>query len=425
MKRKGFSHLPEPDGVNDNQATPGRYSGGNGCTQALITGLTSLQGNMTGQCVDGSAGMWPGFIKLEIPDKGNRYLIVGGAAEEIFPLLNEKGVACSQGLRITKQYPPPPPGKPEFISSAEMMRTCNNASEYVKMWSENYMRHGAPWGGRCNLVVDPTMGYCLEGANFVYGDPSNHTIHGPMYDQVFASANFYISKRLKVIAEAGIGAGYNRAKRLWELLIDRQYDSTVMQPRLGGISLSYFMACLRDHGNVKPEDGRLSTYISEERGDSALCCHGLWEYTSNAFIGVARPDHTDLFSCEWMTSSQPCISPFLPIYIGVNKIPKALGTTEAYELFEKLRAAVEYHPEYHEEITRHWSVFEIQAIEESFLLENEAAPLVDKGKVTEAKELLTVFVQKKCDQSMADCEKMLEFLSGLPILGKGAKEKLE
>jgi dipeptidase len=178
------------------------------------------------------------------------------------------------------------------------------------------------------------------------------------------------------------------------------------------------MSCLRDHGNVKPEAGRLSSYIAEERGDSALCIHGLWEYTSNAFIGVARPDHTDLFSCEWMTSSQPCISPFLPIYIGVNKIPKALGTTEAYELFEKLRADVEYHPEYREEITRYWSVFEIQTIEESYLVEKEATPLADNGKIEEARELLTSFVQKKCDEAMTNCQKMLEYLGKLPLIGK-------
>jgi hypothetical protein len=424
MNKKGFLPPQKPDGVNKNQTTSSGLPGGSGCTQALITGLTSLQGNMTGQCVDGSAGLWPGFIKLEIPAKGNRYLTVGGMAEEIFPLLNEKGIACSQGLRITR-YPPSPPGKPGFISSGEMMRTCNNAPEFVKMWADNYMKHGAPWGGRCNLVVDPKVGYCLEGANFVYDDPANYVVHGPMYDQVFASANFYISRRLKMLAESGIGAGYARAKRLWELLVDRQYDATVMQPKMGGISLSYFMKCLRDHGNVKPEDGRLSSYISEERGDSALCCHGLWEYTSNAFIGVALLDHTDLLSCEWITSSQPCISPFLPVYIGVNKIPKALSTTEAYVLFEKLRGAVEYHPEYREDITRYWSVFEIQAIEESHLLERAAAALADKGKVAEARELLTVFVQKKCDESMASCEKMLNVLGSLPILGRGTKASLE
>jgi len=392
---------------------------GSGCTQALITGLTSLQGNMTGQCVDGQAGMWPGFIKL-YEGKGNRYLTVGGGGEEVFPLLNEKGIACSQGLRITR-FPPLPPGKTGFISAGTIMQVCNSAEDYVKMWTENYTRHGSPWGGRCNLVVDPKVGYCVEGANFVYDDPANHTIHGPMYDQIFASANFYISKRLKVLAEAGIGVGYNRAKRMWQLLVDRQYDSSVMQPRNGGISLTYFMKCLRDHGNVKPEDGRLSAYVAEERGDSALCCHGLKDYTSNAFIGVSRPDHTDLFSCEWITSSQPCISPFLPIYIGVNRIPKALDTTDAYELFEKLRAAVEIHPEYRDKVTRRWSVFEIQAIEESCLLEKAAITLIEKRQTTEVREMLTVFVQKKCDEAMAICEKILEFLNNLPVLDTVAK----
>ena len=131
-----------------------------------------------------------------------------------------------------------------------------------------------------------------------------------MTDQVFASANFFISKRLKARAEAGIGSGYNRAKRLWELLIDRQYDCITMQPSLpsqddgtmpasyhgGGITLSYFMKCLRDYGNVTPEEGRLSCYLAEERGHVALCAHGVFEYTTNAFFGVARPDHTNLFS---------------------------------------------------------------------------------------------------------------------------------
>jgi hypothetical protein len=33
---------------------------------------------------------------------------------------------------------------------------------------------------------------------------------------------------------------------------------------------------------------------------------------------------------------------------------------------------------------------------------------------------LTTFVQKKCDQAMEACRKMLENLNGLPMLGKGA-----
>ncbi|HSW57616.1 MAG TPA: hypothetical protein VLH15_04390 [Dehalococcoidales bacterium] len=405
-------------GVINNTPVPDLSSGGGGCTQALITGLTSFQGNMTGQCVDGSAGQWPGFLKLVTPDSGNRYLTVGGFGEEVFPLMNEKGVALTQGLRLTRPFPPPPPG--DFVPAGSMMRRCDSAPEYVKMWAENYMKQGAPWGGRCNLVIDPKVGYCMEGANFIYNDPSNHVIHGPMCDQVFASANFYISKRLKAAAEAGIGAGYNRARRLWQLLIDRQYDSPTMQPRSGGITLAYFMHCLRDHGNIKPEESRLSPYISEDRGDSALCCHGSWQYTSNAFINVSRPDHTDLFSCTWITPGQPCIAPFLPVFIGINILPKALGTTEAFQLFEKLRAAIEYHPKHRDDITLYWSAFEIQAIEESSILEKQASALADKGNTAEARGLLTAFVQNKCDQAMAAAENILKSVNDLPVLGSSS-----
>ena len=96
MNNNEFSPILKPDRINGNHAELAGYSGGTGCTQALITGLTSLHGNMTGQCVDGSAGMWPGFIRLVIPDEGNRYLTVGGAAEEIFPLGVERSHTCTR-----------------------------------------------------------------------------------------------------------------------------------------------------------------------------------------------------------------------------------------------------------------------------------------------------------------------------------------
>ncbi|MBN1188844.1 MAG: hypothetical protein JXA46_03755 [Dehalococcoidales bacterium] len=395
-----------------------KSSYGKGCTQALMTGSTCLRGNMTGQCVDSEAGLWPGFLKFVTPEKGNRYLTVGGFGEEVFPLLNEKGVVCSQGLRMTR-FDPLPAGQPGYTPAGEIMCNSNSASEFVKLWAENYTKFGSPWGGRCNLIIDTEMGYCAEGANFAYNDPTNHVIHGPMYDQVFVSANFYISKRLKALAEAGIGAGYNRAKRLSQLLVDRQYDSSML-PRSGGISLSYFMKCLRDHGNTKPEESRMGPYISEDRGELALCCHGLNDYTSNAFIGISRPDHTGLFSCEWITPSQPCISPFMPIYIGVNDIPAVLKTTEAYEYFEKLRFAVEYHPEYRDDVTKHWTVFEIHSIEESYLLERGLLPLIEQGKIEEVRERLTRFVQEKCDQAMTICGKMLTVFNDLPVIGRSA-----
>jgi hypothetical protein len=147
----------------------------------------------------------------------------------------------------------------------------------------------------------------------------------------------------------------------------------------------------------------------------------LFEYTTNAFFGVARADHTDLFSCEWMTPSQPCMSPFLPVYIGVNEVPKALGTTEAFDLFEKLRAVLDYHPEYRDDITKHWASFEVRAVEDSYLMEGKAAKLADVGKVPAARSLLTEFVARKSNEAMATGHQMLDFLNGLPVLGKKDK----
>jgi len=408
----------------------GQPSSDSGCTQAFAIGLTSLLGNMNGQCVDCPVTYWPGYLNLVIPPSGNRYLMAGEGIP--FALMNEKGIVLSGGARRIHSQFAPFSGIPKYLSKGELLRTSNSAAEFVKTWSEDFTKYGSQTSVSCNLVVDTKEGYCLEGANFVYGDPSNHAVHGPMTDQVFVSANFFISKRLKEMAEGGIGSGYTRAKRMWQLLIDRQYDSITMQParqvqtgnkmppfdRAGGITPIYFMKCLRDHGNINPRDGSFSCYVPEERGQGALCCHGLWEYTANAYFGVSRTEYTDLFTCEWITPGQPCISPFLPVYIGVNEVPKALGTTEAYNRFEQLRAQMDYHPEYRDDITQYWTGFEIRTFEESSLTEGESAKLADKGDKDGARRILTQFVARKCDEAMAACQKMLEFFDNLPILDK-------
>ncbi|HTY81680.1 MAG TPA: hypothetical protein VMB24_02765, partial [Dehalococcoidales bacterium] len=183
----------------------GESSLNGGCTQAFALGLTSLLGNMNGQCVDSPVTYWPGYLKLVIPPTGNRYLMVGDGM--VFNLMNEKGIILSGGARHIRSQFPPYPGTPKYRSKGELLRLCNSAAEFVKMWSDDFTKYGSQTGVACTLVVDTKEGYCLEGANYVYGDPSNHAIHGPMTDQVFVSANFFISKRLKAIAEGGIGAG--------------------------------------------------------------------------------------------------------------------------------------------------------------------------------------------------------------------------
>jgi hypothetical protein len=398
------------------------------CTQAFAIGLTAMLGNLNGQCVDCPITYWPGYLKLVIPPTGNRYLMVGEGVP--FVLMNDKGVILAAGGRHARQLTPVPDA-PKNRSKMELLRTCNSAAEFVKAWSEDFAKYGGRGSG-CTLVVDTKEGYGLEGANVMSKDSPSYAIHGPMTDQVFVSANFFISKRLKAFAEGGVGSGYNRAKRMWQLLIDRQYDTITMQPsrptltgdkmppftRGGGITPAYFMKCLRDHGNMNPRDGSYSCYVPEERGQGALCCHGLWEYTVAAYFGVTRTEYTDLLTCEWITPNQPCISPFLPVYIGINELPEALATTKAYNLFENLRAKMDYHPAYRDDITEFWTGFEIRAIEESTLAEAKAAQMVDQGDKQAARVALTEFVARKCDEAMATCQQMLDFFNDLPVLQK-------
>jgi hypothetical protein len=398
------------------------------CTQAMVLGLTSQKGNMNGQNGDESASepSWEHLlVRLVVPEEGYRYLSHERSIElptyEV-PTLNEKGVSVTEPGKFSQDYPPYP-GKAEYLSLEELLKTSGSAKEYVQRWEENFTKYGYTSNvGR--TVVDPAEGYYIEGVNFVYGDPKNHAVHGPMTDQVFAAGNFLVTERFKP-HEMGIGAGYNRAKRIWQMLIDRQYDCAVMSSARTpdgyessiGITLSYFMSIWRDHGNISPEEQSKSCYVPEERGALTVCCHGSAHRTAKSAISVSREHHTHLISCLWMTFGQPCISPFLPFYIGINEVP-GIASTRANPLasvFENLRKAVEYRPQYRAEITRYCSVFEQQTIEQCELLEVDIKKLADQGREAEARARLTEFVAGKCQEALSLGSLWVEFLTSLPL----------
>jgi hypothetical protein len=380
-----------------------------GCTGALVTGSTSSKGNMVGETTDFSRPFGENYkVELVIPETGYRYFR---------GVLNEKGVGATQYFRGARAIPYKGLGKLQRVTKDELLNQADSARKYMELWSENVTRYGIddPRGAQAQLIVDPKEAYLLEAANFIYDNPDNHAILGPMNNQVFAHANFFVSKRLKQV-EVGLGAGYNRAKRMWELLIERQYDSiTGPDP---GISLAYLMNCFRDHGDLSPEEGRLSTYVPEERGQKTICVHSLLKYSARAHICVVTSEHTDLFSCLWTTFGQPCIGPFLPFYISINAVPEAMRTNTAAKTFEELRLAIEYHPEYREEITSFWRVFDIHSVEESALLETEAAALTEANKLEEVRKRLTGYVENRCDQALSAAMQILKDLENLPRFHK-------
>jgi hypothetical protein len=391
----------------------------NECTGAMVTGSTSAKGNLVGQTSDLMMPYWQSIrVELVVPQEGYRYLRFINPAMGSMAPLNEKGVGLTWYFRGARTIPYVNGRKPKYITENELLRQSDSAKKYVELLSESITRYGigVPNGAAARLLVDPKEGYLLEAANWVYGDPANHAIHGPMTDQVFAHANFYISKRLKQV-ETGVGTGYNRAKRMWELLIDRQYDS--ITGRNTGISLAYLMGCFRDHGNMSAEKGRLSFRgVPEERGKYTICTHGLASYSAHAHICAVTTNFTDLFSCLWLTFGQPCLSPFLPIYIGINEVPEVMKTTALAEVFEQLRLAVEYHPECREEIMHFWKIFDIHTVEESSTLEAEVTALADEKNQGEVRKRLTEFVKTKSNQALSEAKFILADIMALPRFRK-------
>jgi hypothetical protein len=400
------------------------------CTGAMATGLTSVRGNLLGKTHDTPYDWETIRIQMVVPEEGYRYLkTVGPGPENLVPVLSEKGIGIVGFFRPAKAFAPYP-GKPEYLTDYELMRTCGSAAEWVKTWSESMTRCGTPEGpgSIARLMIDTREGYFIEGANWIYNDPSNHTVHGPMSNQVFACANFFISAKLKEHAEAGVGLGYNRAKRAWQLLIDRQFDccaqeiwtgERVNQPFYGsGITLPYLMSILRDHGNLPPEEARMSRYLPEERGKETICCHELMVHTKCATICHCVEEHPELLSCLWQTFGEPCLSPFVPVYIGVKEVPAEI-TGEANpvaRVFEELRLALDYHPEFRQKIKDYWTTFEVHSVEESVRLEKEILALAGAGDTDGARVKLTEFVNKKLAEAVVHGRQWLDELKSLPIL---------
>ena len=403
------------------------------CTHAMALGFTSQKGNMNGQNIDNSvkastAPLWEGLkVKLVIPKNGYRYLSKEVASRE-FPVLNDKGVSFSGAARFTYCCSPLS-DKTKSIWDGELIRTSGSAKEYVQKWEENFMECGTDDNVGI-AIIDPKEGYYIEGISCEHSNPIHHNIQGPITDMVFAAGNYFTTERLKRY-EAGVGCGYTRAKRVWQMLVDRQYDCVTLANAVNhdtsyapssGVTVPYFMSIWRDHGNISPEEQRMSCYVPEERGVLTVCCHSNSVRTICSYFSVSAPEYTNLLSCMWMTLGQPCVSPHLPFYIGINEVPKIVGTNAnpVARVFEDLRICLEYYPEYRAEVTRHLTVFELQTYDQTEKLEVDVTKLVNDGKETEARALLTEFVATKCDEAMAKGSQWLEFLKALPLAPKVA-----
>jgi len=381
-----------------------------GCTGGMALGLTASKGNIVVESCDWFTPPGPDFVGSlgveSVQGEGNKYLHMGWDG-----YINEKGVCLTGFGRNANSIPYPNEPAPR-ITEDKLMKQSNSARELVKLWTESLHKYGNGYG-LAHLIIDAKEGYLVESADIAYDTDENFAIHGPMTDQVYACANFYVSERLSKY-QSGIGAGYSRASRVWELLVEHQYDSITVRPT-SGITLPRMMSIYRNHGNLTPDEARMSVYTPELDNPDAVCTHGIYYMTHCVYLLNPEVGNTGLLSCGWMTFSQPCLSPFIPFYVGITKVPDDFSTTTAAKIFDDLRLTLEYHPEMRDKITRYWTVWELQAIEQMYPLENQVKSLVADGKVTVARELLTAFIQSKCDDALAKAKVWIDDLKALPV----------
>jgi predicted GIY-YIG superfamily endonuclease len=399
------------------------------CTGGYALGLTSAEGNMLGATND-----W--FTPLDLksctvvlvkPAKGFRFLQCSlDTPTDWGTCLNEKGV-CFRGF-FREGYGKNPPAECEQkrIKIGDLMGRSTNAEKCVKLLTKNLTKCGTgveSYWGQAMMIMDWRVGYLVEGLDYVYDSSDNHAILGPMNDVVFAHANFYLDKRLRE-RQKGIGAGYSRAERMWELLVKQQYASITLQPDIkSGITLPYMIKVLRDRGTLTPQDNVMSPYTTP--GQAAICLHGQEIMTYNAQVLIPAEENTDLLSVMWITLGEPNTTPFLPFYIGINDVPLQCKTTEAAKVFHELRQVVNYHPEYFSRVQAYWTNFELQTIEEASRIEQEIKNLMEEVKdrkisrekaQKKSRRLLTEFVEITVGKALKSAQKMSGIIEKLPIV---------
>jgi len=213
-----------------------------------------------------------------------------------------------------------------------------------------------------------------------------HTrILGPFRDQAYASANYILCEDLVPYGIRGpFENGIERARRARQLL----------EERYGRLTVPYFFQTARDGGG--------SLDLTEYRGSykQTICNDGVTRMTLFSIVMEPRKKYTDLLSRIWYTPGNPYTTPFLPLYIGVTEIPDTWAAGTTMKVFNDLRRSLRYNPDYKEKVLNFWRAFEFNTLEEMYLLEQEVRKLINDGKRTEARQILTEFVKSKSEEAV-------------------------
>lgn len=350
------------------------------CTIWFAVGRAANDGTLIAQNGDSSIGAWlfskKRLFKIVEPENENRYIVDDMGT---WLGMNEKGV-CSVGASRFGNKLLLPEGAEWKQDLGQVLARADTAEEAVKMAGERMLPSGS------QTYADTREAWIIEKV-------CGHTrILGPFRDQAYASSNYILCEDL---VPYGIGGpfenGIERARRARQLL----------EERCGRLTVSYFFQIARDHGGETID-------LTEYRGSykQTICNHGVTRRTLFSIVMEPREKYTDLLSRIWYAPGTPCTTPFLPLYIGVTEIPDTWAAGTTMKVFNDLHRSLEYNPDYKQKILNFWRAFEFNTLEEAYLLEQEVQKLINDGRRTEAREMLTEFVQSKSQEAIFDAVRL-------------------
>jgi len=352
-----------------------------GCTVILILGRAALDGRTyVAKNRDVPTINSPEIIRLSETGQEKTLGISSLEEPEGFTLgLNTQGVTVNTAGRFC--HKPDNLGVSGGTIIKRSLAKATGAKEATELIVEIVGKEGKSKNGTAFACVDPQEAYIVE----TYQKKSE-TI-GPLKNVFFAYGNYMLSPGMKAFEKKK--RGEKRALRAENLL----------KERTGAITLPFLFRLMRDHET--PPD------LSLPWDDGNICTHGYERDSRASGICVLDRQYPRWLSVLWASLNLPCLTPFLPFYIGIREVPFAFTSARAYEIFEDLNLALGKSPSLREAACHFWEAFEYQTLREAVPYEGNVRLSLERKNEAKAEEMLTTFVFARTREALSSAEKML------------------
>jgi len=142
-----------------------------------------------------------------------------------------------------------------------------------------------------------------------------------------------------------------------------------------------------------------------------ICDHDLgWGATCSTGIMVARPDIPNELGLMLHGFMQPCLSTFVPFYVGIDSVDPRYSTPLAADKFHDIAMkAFGNYLLYHDAVREAFDPYENRLLRvEMPKIERRVSDLLKAGEVEAATKLLTEFVAEQCDAALKAADTALD-----------------